>query len=151
MNELLLLFFVTLLDLMLLFWEVLCLFGFLLRDMLLVWLLKGVKVGGVWFELCFGAVLPGFDGVGGVDWVSGPGGGIFRVRLNRKTPAHLVRHGSGRGGEVQSRPHVWKRLRVWEGSASDPGDAKVLRVHQSGDQHASVMDGVRRPTSPGCA
>ena len=32
------------------------------------------------------AVLPGFEGGGGGDWVSGPGGGVKRVRLNRKTP-----------------------------------------------------------------
>ena len=38
------------------------------------------------------AVLPGFDGGCRVDWVGGPGGGVRRVRLNRKTPAHLARH-----------------------------------------------------------
>ena len=36
---------------------------------------------------------PGARGDAGVHWVSGPGGGVKRFRLNRKTPAHLVRHG----------------------------------------------------------
>ena len=40
------------------------------------------------------AVVPGFEGDGGVNWICGPGGGVKRVRLNSKTPAHLVRHGS---------------------------------------------------------
>ena len=39
---------------------------------------------------------------------SGSGGGVKRVRLYRKTPAHLARQGiSG----VQVRPRIWKRLR----------------------------------------
>ena len=41
----------------------------------------------------------------GVHWVSGSGPGRKRIRLNRETPAHLV------GSLMQSRPHVWKRLR----------------------------------------
>ena len=41
-----------------------------------------------------------------VHWVGGSGPGRKRIRLNRKTPAHLV----GRS-VVQSRPRVWKRLR----------------------------------------
>ena len=40
-----------------------------------------------------------------VRWVSGSGPGRKRIRLNRKTPAHLV------WSMVQSRPRVWKRLR----------------------------------------
>ena len=40
-----------------------------------------------------------------VHWVSGSGPGRKRVRLNRKTPAHLA------GLGVQSWPRVWKRLR----------------------------------------
>ena len=39
-----------------------------------------------------------------VYWVSGCGPGRKRIRLNRKTPAHLA------GLVVQSRPRVWKRL-----------------------------------------
>ena len=40
-----------------------------------------------------------------VSWVRGSGLGRPRIRLNRKTPAHLV------VSMVQSRPRVWKRLR----------------------------------------
>ena len=39
-----------------------------------------------------------------VSWVRGSGSGRPRIRLNRKTPAHLVVSGD------QSRPRVWKRL-----------------------------------------
>ena len=42
------------------------------------------------------------------NWVGGPGGGGQRVRLNRKTPAHL--EGRGLMGS-QSRPQVWKFIR----------------------------------------
>ena len=38
-------------------------------------------------------------------WVSGSGPGRKRIRLNRKTPAHLM------GLLIHSRPRVWKRLR----------------------------------------
>ena len=41
----------------------------------------------------------------GVHWVSGSGPGRQRFRLNRKTPAHLVRL------LIHFRPRVWKRLR----------------------------------------
>ena len=58
--------------------------------------------------LC-GQSLPGFDGGGRADSVSWPGGGVKRVRLNRKTPAHFVGHGFW---EVQSRPRVWKTENV---------------------------------------
>ena len=64
-------------------------------------------------EHCSHAVLPGFDGGGRVDWVSGPGGGVKRVRLDRKTPAHLVGHFLGKGGggreEGFSLGHVFGR------------------------------------------
>ena len=49
-----------------------------------------------------------FGGDAGVDWVSGSGRGVKRVRLNRKTPAHLVQYGIL---GFQSRPRVWKRRR----------------------------------------
>ena len=42
-----------------------------------------------------------------VHWFRGSSPGRKRVRLNRKTPAHLV------GLVVQSRPRVWKRLCQW--------------------------------------
>ena len=68
---------------------------------------------------------------------SGSGGGVKRVRLYRKTPAHLARPGiSG----VQVRPRVWKRLRDPLGSDSGLLGAKFLRVHQEAGGH-----------DPGCA
>ena len=48
-----------------------------------------------------------------------------RVRLNRKTPAHLVRQGSV---GIQSRPRVWKRLRVQVASGCDRTDANRRRA-----------------------
>ena len=66
-------------------------------------------------------------GCAGVCLARGSGGGVKRVRLYRKTPAHLARQGiSG----VQVRPRVWKRLRDPQGSASGLPGAKFLRVHQ---------------------
>ena len=50
--------------------------------------------------------------------------GFKRVRLHRKTPAHLA--GFGMDGSSQSRPRVWKRLRVG-GSGFRHNDAKVPR------------------------
>ena len=47
-------------------------------------------------------------GRAGVYLGSGSGGGAKRVRLHRKTPAHLARQGIP---VVQVRPRVWKRLR----------------------------------------
>ena len=67
------------------------------------------EVGLVRVEHTVLAVMPGFEGGDGSDWISGSGGGVKRVRLHRQTPAHLVRHGVL---GVQSRPRVWKRLRV---------------------------------------
>ena len=52
-------------------------------------------------------------GLGGVARVLGGRrilGSVERVRLHRKTPAHLA--GFGGDGSSQSRPRVWKRLRV---------------------------------------
>ena len=54
-------------------------------------------------------------GGAGVCLAGGSGGGVKRVRVFRKTPAHLARQGiSG----VQVRPRVWKRLRGPQGSDS---------------------------------
>ena len=50
-------------------------------------------------------------------------GGVKRVRLHRKTPAHLA--GYGRDGGFQSLPKVWKRLRVAEGPRFRHNGAKV--------------------------
>ena len=48
------------------------------------------------------------DGAG-VEWAGEPGGSWKRVRLNRKTPAHLA---SQEFLGSLFRPRVWKRLRV---------------------------------------
>ena len=62
----------------------------------------------------------------------GSGRGVKRVRLYKKTPAHLARQG---GSGVQVRPRVWKRLRCsLDSDASFPG-AKFLRVHQEVSGH----------------
>ena len=111
-NELLLLFRDTLLGPLLLFWRVHCLCGialvgklvgfplgaFLLMVTLLTWLLKGLRkllLCGWSIVLLLLCLVSKVDDGG--DWISGPGGGVKRVRLNRKTPAHFVRHGLLRG------------------------------------------------------
>ena len=49
------------------------------------------------------------DGVGQeVHWVSGSGSGRKRIRLNRKTPAHLA------GSMIHSRPRVWESCVMWD-------------------------------------
>ena len=63
---------------------------------------------------------------------SGSGGGVERVRLYTKTPAHLTRQGiSG----VQVRPGFFKRSRDPLGSDSGFPGAKFLRVHQEAGGH----------------
>ena len=61
-----------------------------------------------------------------VSWVSGSGSGRKRIRLNRKTPAHLV------VSRVQSRPRVWKRLRHLGHSSFSLPDPKRRRGDQYG-------------------
>ena len=71
-------------------------------------------------------------GGAGVCLARGSGGGVKRVRLYRKTPAHLARRGiSG----VQVRPRVWKRLRDPQGSDSGLPGAKFLKVLQEAGGH----------------
>ena len=71
-------------------------------------------------------------GGAGVCLARGYGGGAKRVRLYRKTPAHLARQGIL---GVQVRPGVWKRLRDPRGSDSGLPGAKFLRVHQEAGDH----------------
>ena len=73
-----------------------------------------------------------------VHWASGSGPQRKRIRLNRKTPAHLA------GIMVESRPRVWKRLRhVGLSSVSIP-DHKRRRGDQDdrGNIPAQVRTGV---------
>ena len=62
---------------------------------------RGVVGGVVQGEHTAPAIWPRSGEAGGVDWVSGPGGGVKRFRLNRKTPAHIVSHGL-LGGSVSA-------------------------------------------------
>ena len=71
-------------------------------------------------------------GGSGVCLASGSGGGVERVRLFRKTPAHLARQGVP---VVQVRSGVWKRLRDPQGSGSGLPGAKFLRVHREAEGH----------------
>ena len=73
-----------------------------------------------------------FEGGDGDDWISGPCGGVKRVRLNRQTPHHLVRHGIL---GIQSRPRVGKRLRVQDHSGRNHAGAKARRVHQDDEAY----------------
>ena len=58
--------------------------------------------------------------------------GFKRIRLNRKTPAHLARFGNLES--LQSRSRVWKRLRVSGAHWCSVCDSHVLpECHHSGD------------------
>ena len=62
-----------------------------------------VHLVAAYSDACYRAAV---DEVGrDVHWVSGSRSGRKRIRLNRKTPAHLA------GYMSHSRPRVWKRLR----------------------------------------
>ena len=67
------------------------------------------EVGVVGVEPAASAVVSILNEGVRVRWSGGPWGGVKRVRLTRKTPAHLV---SGGIHGIQSRLRVWKRLRV---------------------------------------
>ena len=99
---------------------------FLLGDCLLLGVLPVFLASG---ELIRGGPSALSAALGGacVRLASGSGGGVKRVRLYRKTPAHLAKQGVL---VVQSRPRVWKRLRDPLGSDSGLPGVKFLRVHQ---------------------
>ena len=63
-----------------------------------------------------------------VHWVSGSGSGRKRIRLNRKTPAHLA------GCMVHSRPRVWMRLSHVGLSSISISDHKRRRRDQDGGE-----------------
>ena len=67
-------------------------------------------------------------------------GGFKRIRLNRKTPAHLARHG-GLGG-ISSRPRVWKRLRIFEPHWCPLCGTDVLHECHHSDEGSSLDDRV---------
>ena len=62
-----------------------------------------------------------------VFWVSGSGPGRKRIRLIRKTPAHLA------GYVTHSRPKVWKRLRHVGFHRISDSDHKRRRREQNRD------------------
>ena len=75
------------------------------------------------------------EGVGRqVHWVSGSGPGRKRIRLNRQTPAHLA------GLVVQSRPHVWKRLRHVGFSVYSSADCSWRRYDQRDDGYLPAQN-----------
>ena len=94
-------------------------------------------------EGVIGARVLGDDGIGGdlFPHSVGRAGGSFenrvlgsflRIRLNRKTPAHLARFGDFES--LQSRSRVWKRLRVSGAHWCSVCDSHVLHeCHHSGD------------------
>ena len=69
-----------------------------------------------------------------VFWVSGSGPGRKRIRLNRKTPAHLV------GYLTHSHPKVWKRLRHVGFHRIFDSDHKRRRCEQSRDDVVPSQD-----------
>ena len=89
----------------------------------------------------------------GVHWVSGSGPGRKRIRLNRKTPAHLVEL------LIHSRPRVWTRLRHVGFSCISMPDHTGRRCDHAYEGSTPAQDRTGpgwgnslrlcRPTSPG--
>ena len=88
----------------------------------------GKEIHALRVEHSADAGLPGFNGGGSVDWVSGPGGDVKRVQLNRKTPAHLVRHGIL--GSVSAT--CLEETEISGPSWFSSGRCQVKEVHQGG-------------------
>ena len=68
----------------------------------------------------------------GVEFVGVSGSGRKRIRLNRKTPAHLV------GYCMHARPRVWKRLHFSGFTGVSSVDCKKKRCNQHGDGSSPV-------------
>ena len=99
---------------------------------LLYWVVS-CPFGTALVNLLVGFLLP--LGVAGVLSGRSVFGSVKRVRLHRKTPAHLTAYGRDEG--FQSRPRVWKKLRV-EGSGSCFGVAKVPRLLPGVEAHGPL-------------
>ena len=67
-------------------------------------------------------------------------GGFKRIRLNRKTPAHLARLGNLES--LQSRSRVWKRLRVSGARWCSVCDSHVMHECHHGGDGSSLNDRV---------
>ena len=107
----------------------------------MTWLLMVLLVIGFWWSYgvrCVSA--PGSAGVAGILCDGRVLGGFNRIRLNRKTPAHLSRVSSR--GCVVSHSKVWKRLKVSEAQWCPVCDAHVLRECQHMDTGSSLGDRV---------
>ena len=94
-----------------------------------------------------GARVVGSDGVDGDLFLPSVGlaggsfgnrvlGGFKRIRLNRKTPAHLVRVGNCESSK--SRSKVWKRLRVSGAHWCSVCDSHVLHEFHHGGAGSSL-------------
>ena len=83
---------------------------------------------------------PRSAGRAGVSCESRVSGGFERIRLNRKTPAHLARLGNL--GSVPSRSRVWKRLRVSEARWCSICGSHVLHECHHSDDGSSLDDRV---------
>ena len=82
------------------------------------------------------AQLPGLVGGSGVLYGGIILGGVNRGRQHRKTPAHLAGYSRDRG--FQSRPKVWKRLRLSEDPRFRHSGAKVPRLHRGVQAHGPL-------------
>ena len=83
---------------------------------------------------------PSSAGGAGVSCKSRVLGCFKRIRLNRKTPAHLARLGNL--GSVSSRSQVWKRLRVSEAHWCPICGSHVLHECHHSDGGSSLGDRV---------
>ena len=70
----------------------------------------------------------------GVHWVGGSGPGRKRIRLNRKTSAHLA------GFVTHYRPRVWKRLCHVDFSGLSMPDSKRRRCDQAYEEPTPAQD-----------
>ena len=102
--------------------------------------------------------VPGFRSDAGVHRVSGPGGGVKRVRLNRKTPAHLVGHGilgvsvSATGLEETENSAASRFRSPWcQGKEGASEWRRGCSGYGQGKELAEAVGSMRRPTSPSCA
>ena len=99
----------------------------------------GEDVGVLRVEHGASALEPGFGGSGGVDYVRVPGGGVERVRLNRKRPRKARYFRDSVSATC---------LEETEGSG---GAMRHVFLCKTGLELVGVIWGMRRPTSPRCA
>ena len=140
---------------LLLCWLVFCPFGIVLPGLLVNFPLRGFLDRGHVCELVTDGVVGhrvlGGDGICRVSFPRSAGragvscesrvlGGFKRIRLNRKTPAHLARLGNLE--RVPTRSRVWKRPRVSEARWCSICDTHVLHECHHSDDGSSLDDRV---------